>query len=144
LPTNIADSEVPSVHDSLGHCAEHLSRIVDLEGRLSLLKQQAKTAMEQAGKSFGLLKKVSSLELWCRLSNSKNVMLSLLRSSSQHASNCNVSYLEPPECLLLLLLVSYILTSCFPGICLDPATENRRVFERVAALERVSLDTNTF
>jgi hypothetical protein len=39
-----------------------MSRIADLEGRLSLLKRQARTAMDQAGKSFGLLKKVSSLE----------------------------------------------------------------------------------
>jgi hypothetical protein len=39
-----------------------LSRIADLEGRLSLLKCQAKTAMDQAGKSFGLMKLVSLLE----------------------------------------------------------------------------------
>jgi hypothetical protein len=39
-----------------------MSRIADLEGRLSLLKRQAKTAMDQAGKSFGLMKRVSSLE----------------------------------------------------------------------------------
>jgi hypothetical protein len=62
LPMNIADSEVPSRHDSLSRCDEHLSRIADLEGRLSLLKREAKTAMNQDGKSFGLLKKVSSLE----------------------------------------------------------------------------------
>jgi hypothetical protein len=59
---DIVDSEVPSGHDSPDRCAEHLSRIADLEGRLSLLKRQAKTSMDQAGKSFGLLKKVSSLE----------------------------------------------------------------------------------
>jgi hypothetical protein len=39
-----------------------MSRIADLEGRLSLLKRQAKTAMDQAGKSFGLMKEVSFLE----------------------------------------------------------------------------------
>jgi hypothetical protein len=49
-----------------------------------------------------------------------------------------------PECFLLLLLVPYILTSCFPGICLDPIAEHCRVTERTAALERVSSDTNTF
>jgi hypothetical protein len=59
---NIADSEVPSGHDSQDCCVDHLSRIADLEGRLSLLKRQAKTAMDQDGKSFGLLNKVSSLE----------------------------------------------------------------------------------
>jgi hypothetical protein len=45
---------------------------------------------------------------------------------------------------LLRLLVSYILTSCSPGIFFDPAAENRRVSERVTALERLSLDANTF
>jgi hypothetical protein len=39
-----------------------LSRISDLEGRLSLLKRQAKTAVDQAGKSFSLMKQVSLLE----------------------------------------------------------------------------------
>jgi hypothetical protein len=37
-------------------------RISDLEGRLSLLKRQAKTLVDQAGKSFSLMKQVSSLE----------------------------------------------------------------------------------
>jgi hypothetical protein len=45
---------------------------------------------------------------------------------------------------LLRLLVSYVLTLYSPGICLDPTTEDRQVSERVTALERVSLDTNTF
>jgi hypothetical protein len=62
LPTDISDSDVPSGHCPSCRCVEHLSRIADLEGRLSLLKRQAKTAMDQAGKSFGLMKKVSSLE----------------------------------------------------------------------------------
>jgi hypothetical protein len=39
-----------------------LSRISDLEGPLSLLKRQAKTVVDQAGKSFGLMKRVSLLE----------------------------------------------------------------------------------
>jgi hypothetical protein len=39
-----------------------LSRISDLEGRLSLLKCQEKTAVDQVGKSFGLIKRVSLLE----------------------------------------------------------------------------------
>jgi hypothetical protein len=62
LPTNISDSGAPSGHHPSCRCAEHLSRIAGLEGRLSLLKQQARTTMDQAGKSFGLMKKVSSLE----------------------------------------------------------------------------------
>jgi hypothetical protein len=35
---------------------------LDLEGRLSLMKRQAKTAMDQANKSYGLMKQVSILE----------------------------------------------------------------------------------
>jgi hypothetical protein len=62
LPTHISDSDAPSGHYPSCHCAEHLWRIADLEGQLSLLKRQAKTAMDQAGKSFGLMKEVSSLE----------------------------------------------------------------------------------
>jgi hypothetical protein len=65
LPMNIVGSripEVPSGHGSPDRCAEHLSRIADLEGRLSSLKHQTRTSMEQAEKSSDLLKKVSFLE----------------------------------------------------------------------------------
>jgi hypothetical protein len=65
LPMNIVGSripEVPSGHGSPDRCAEHLSRIADLEGRLSSLKHQTRTSMEQAKKSSDLLKKVSFLE----------------------------------------------------------------------------------
>jgi hypothetical protein len=39
-----------------------MSRISDLESQLSLLKRQAKNVVDQAGKSFGLMKRVSLLE----------------------------------------------------------------------------------
>jgi hypothetical protein len=58
-PTNIPKSGIPP---SSCRCVEHLSRIADLEGRLSLLKRQAKAAMDQAGRSFGLMKQVSCLK----------------------------------------------------------------------------------
>jgi hypothetical protein len=61
-PPNISDSGVYPDPRSPCHFAKHLSRIADLEGHLSLLKRQAKTAMGQARKSFGLMKQVSSLE----------------------------------------------------------------------------------
>jgi hypothetical protein len=35
---------------------------LDLEGRLALLKRQAKSALDQAGKSYGLMRQVSALE----------------------------------------------------------------------------------
>jgi hypothetical protein len=61
-PMNISSSEVPSASHSPCRYAEHLSRISDLEGRLSQLKRQAKVVVDQAGKSFGLMKRVSLLE----------------------------------------------------------------------------------
>jgi hypothetical protein len=73
-------------------CTEYLSRISDLEGRLSLLKRQAKSALDQAGKSYSLMRQVSALEdkvsgLVARLCTSRNVILILLRLSSQCASS---------------------------------------------------------
>jgi hypothetical protein len=59
---NMSDFGVLSDPRSPCRCVEHLSRIANPEGRLSLLKCLAKTAMDQAGKSFGLMKRVSSLE----------------------------------------------------------------------------------
>jgi hypothetical protein len=61
-PQIFLNSGLPPGPSSSCCYAEHLSRIADLEGRLSLLKHQAKTTMDQAGKSFGLMKQVSSLE----------------------------------------------------------------------------------
>jgi hypothetical protein len=43
-------------------CAEYLSRIANLEGRLSLKKRQAKIALDKASKSCGFLKQISTLE----------------------------------------------------------------------------------
>jgi hypothetical protein len=61
-PTNVFDSGFPSPPHSPCRCAEYLLRISDLEGRLSLLKRQAKSALDQAGKSYGLMRQVSALE----------------------------------------------------------------------------------
>jgi hypothetical protein len=49
-----------------------------------------------------------------------------------------------PALLVATFGSTYLLTSYFSSICLDPVAENRWVSERVAALERVSSDTNTF
>jgi hypothetical protein len=102
-PANMSNSVIPSAPHYPCRCAKHLSRISDLEGRLSLLKSQAKTAVDQAGKSFGLMKQVSSLEnqvsnLMARSFTSRNVILCLLKLSNRPASNCNVSFLEAPLC----------------------------------------------
>jgi hypothetical protein len=51
VSTNVVVSRtpvVPSRRSSPNHCAGQLSRIVDLEDRLSSLKQQTRAAMDQA------------------------------------------------------------------------------------------------
>jgi hypothetical protein len=57
-PADAFHSRIPSPY----RCTEYLSRISDLEGRLSLMKRQAKTALDQAGKSYGLMRQISILE----------------------------------------------------------------------------------
>jgi hypothetical protein len=105
--------------------------------------------MDQATKSSSLLKKVSSLEETMSILVAKiaqfeewDIYITEIIESACEQLQCKLP--EAPECLLLLLLVQYILTLCFPGICLDPVAEDRRVTERTVTLERVSSDTNTF
>jgi hypothetical protein len=61
-PANISNSGVLSPPRSPCRCAEYLSRILDLEGRMALLKRQAKSALDQARKSYSLMRQVSTLE----------------------------------------------------------------------------------
>jgi hypothetical protein len=56
------NSGAPSPHRSSCRWPEYLSRIVDLEGCLSLMKRQAKIALDKASKSCGLMKQISTLE----------------------------------------------------------------------------------
>jgi hypothetical protein len=58
-PADAFHTAIPSAPRSSCRCPEYLSRILDLEGRLSLMKRHAKTAMDQASKSYGLMKQVS-------------------------------------------------------------------------------------
>jgi hypothetical protein len=60
-PTNMSKSRVLSPCSPC-RCTEYLSRISDLEGRLALLKRQAKSTLDQAGKSYSLMRQVSALE----------------------------------------------------------------------------------
>jgi hypothetical protein len=90
--------------------------------------------MDQAGKSFGLLKKVSSLEsqvfdLMAKIVQLEECDAFLIRIIELACEQLQCKLLGAPECLLLRILFSYILTSCSPGIFLDPAAENRRVSE---------------
>jgi hypothetical protein len=61
-PANVFDSGAPSPPRSSCQCTEYMSRIADLEGRLSLMKRQAKTALDKASKSCGLMKQIYVLE----------------------------------------------------------------------------------
>jgi hypothetical protein len=55
-PANVFGSGVPFPSRSPYRCAEYLSRILYLEGRLSLMKRQAKSALDQAGRSYSLMR----------------------------------------------------------------------------------------
>jgi hypothetical protein len=55
-PTDMFGSSAPSPPRSSCRCPEYLSRIADLEGRLSLMKRQAKIALDKASKSCGFMK----------------------------------------------------------------------------------------
>jgi hypothetical protein len=61
-PANMSNSGVPSPPRSPCRCTEYLSRISDLKGCLALLKHQAKSTVDQAGKSYSLMRQVSALE----------------------------------------------------------------------------------
>jgi hypothetical protein len=56
------DSGVSLPPHPLCQYSEHLLRILDLEGRLSLMKRQAQMAMDKASKSCGFMKQISILE----------------------------------------------------------------------------------
>jgi hypothetical protein len=129
LPTDISDSDVPSGHYTSCRCAKDLSRIADLEGRLSLLKRQAKTAMDQAGKSFGLMKEVSSLEsqlcdLMAKIIHLEECDAFLIGIIESACEQLQCKFFGAPECLMLclfsfihlnLLFSRYLLGSCCRG-----------------------------
>jgi hypothetical protein len=61
-PTDAFHSRVPSPSCLPCRCTKYLSRILDLKGCLSLMKREVKTALDQAGKSYGLMRQISVLE----------------------------------------------------------------------------------
>jgi hypothetical protein len=71
---------------------------LDLEGRLSLMKRQAKTAMDQARKSYGLMKQISILQ---------DKMLGLM-AKIMHLEECDSFLISIVEsiCEMLLCKVS--------------------------------------
>jgi hypothetical protein len=141
---------VPSDPRSPCHCAEHLSRISDLEGQLSLLKRQAKAIVDQAGRSFGLMKQVSSLEsqvydLMAKISHLEECDSFLVGIIESACEQLQCKFLEAPWCFWLCSCdLTCLILLHSSGICPNPADENCRVSERLEALERTSSDTNTF
>jgi hypothetical protein len=61
-PADMFDSGASPPPRSSCRCTEYLSRITDLEGRLSLMKRQARIALDKASKSCGFMKQISTLE----------------------------------------------------------------------------------
>jgi hypothetical protein len=55
-PVNMFDSVTASPPRSSCRCKEYSLRIADIEGRLSLMKRQAKLAVDKASKSCGFMK----------------------------------------------------------------------------------------
>jgi hypothetical protein len=108
------------------------------------MKRQAKTAMNQASKSYGLMKQVSILE---------DKVLGLV-AQVMHLEECDsflVDFIESaceqlkckfPAGHLKILATAFtfnvLMNLRLPGTCLHPADENRRFAKRIAALEKVS------
>jgi hypothetical protein len=97
-PVNKFDSGAASPPRSSCRCKEYSLRIVDLEGRLSLMKRQAKLALDKASKSCGFMKQISVLEdkvsgLMAKSYISKNVTPFSLVLSSLSARCCDVRFL---------------------------------------------------
>jgi hypothetical protein len=106
LPANVSNSGIPSTPHSPCHCAEHLSRISDHEGRLLLLKHQAKAAIDQAGRSFSLMKQVSSLEsqvydLMAKIAHIEECESFLIGIIESACEQLQCKFLEAPWCFCL-------------------------------------------
>jgi hypothetical protein len=146
---NMFDSGAPSPPRSSCQCTEYSSRILDFEGRLSLMKRQAKIALDKASKSCGFMKQISTLEdkvsgLVARvmhLEECNSFLVDFIESAcEQQKCKFPTDYLEIFAAMFAFLL---LMNLRLPGTCLHPADENRRVAERIAALEKVSKDASS-
>jgi hypothetical protein len=105
-PVTRSNSAIPYAPSSPCRYAEHLSRISDLEGRLSMLKRQAKSVVDQARKSFGLMKQVSSLEsqvsdLMAKIVHLEECDSFLIGIIELACEQLQCEFLEAPLCFLL-------------------------------------------
>jgi hypothetical protein len=106
-------------------CTEYSLRILDLEGRLSLMKRQAKIALDKASKSRSFMKQISILEdkvsgLMSKIMHLEECDSFLLVSSSPSMRCCDVRFLAA---FLFSLLFHYcwLIPFCYlrylPGLC---------------------------
>jgi hypothetical protein len=119
------NSGIPSAPRSPCHCAEHLSRISDLQGRLSLLKRQAKTAVDQAGRSFGLMKRVSLLEsqvsdLMAKILHLEECDSFLIGIIDLACEQLQCEFLEAPLCFFFVPVIFHAITSLHSRCLLKP------------------------
>jgi hypothetical protein len=119
--------------------AKHIGRIADLKGRLKALKQQSTIAMGQDEKSAALSQKVSTLEgqmsiLMGKVVQLKECNLYMIKIVEAASEQLQCKSLGAPKyfCRNFYLCWHYFL---FPGICLVPAAEDRRVDNRREAPE---------
>jgi hypothetical protein len=113
------------------------------------MKRQAKTAMDQASKSYGLMRQVSALEdevsglvaQVMHLNACDSFLIEFIESACEQLK-CKFSA-NPLKFLAASYWLCILMNLCLPGTCLHPADEDRRVVERITALERVSKDTNS-
>jgi hypothetical protein len=103
----------------------------------------------QAGKSFGLMKQVSSLEsqmsdLMAKIVHLEECDSFLIDVIESACEQLQCEFLEAPCAFPCVPAIFRVITSFFPGSCLNPVDEERRISERIEALERASSDTNTF
>jgi hypothetical protein len=134
-PIDASHAAIPPAPHSSCRCTEYLSRILDLEGRLSLMKRQTKTTMNQASKSYGVMKQVSILEdkVSClvaqvmHLEECDSFLITFIESAcEQLKSKFPAGHLE----ILAATFAFHVLMNLrLPGTCLHPADENRRVAE---------------
>jgi hypothetical protein len=140
-------SKISSTPSRCSRCTEYSSRISDLEVRLTLAKCQAQIAIDKASKAYGYMKQISSLD----------EKVSSLMVKIVHNEECESFILGIVESACEMLRCKFSINFSFPcfftavfvtsfaiiGTCLDFATEDRRVTERNAALEKMSTGFET-
>jgi hypothetical protein len=140
-------SQISSTPSRCNRCAEYSSRVSDLEARLTLAKRQAQMAIDKASKASGYMKQISSLD----------EKVSSLTAKIIHNEECESFILGIVESACEMLRCKFSFDSLFPclptavlvtpfviiGTCLDFASEDRRVTERNAVLEKMSAGFET-